>query len=183
MNITAVVLTAGQYLRHWPGIEVLVSRQPIRTAADLQRVRFDAVGKVRTSHFFYLDDDDGLPDDYLDVLDLCLAPGAPLAYTDERVNGERRRSAHYEQSAHLADPLLVHHLALYETAAACAAVGVLPRGHFCPEFMLAWQVAKGGAAYVPRVGYEWNRRPGGMHDWPCTSLSQTRARLWAKVNP
>lgn len=183
MSITAVVLTAGSYRRHWPGLEVLVSRQRITDAADLQRARFDVVARVRTSHFFYLDDDDDLPADYLDVLDLCRAPGVPLAYTDEVVNGERREAGHYSQADHIARPLLVHHLALYATAAASAAIAELPRGHYAPEFMLAWQVAKRGAAYVPRVGYHWHRAAGGMNAWPCTSLSWMRALLWCKANP
>lgn len=183
MSITAVVLTAGSYGTTWPGLEVLVRRQVIRNAAELQAARFNAVLDVRTSHFFYLDDDDTLPAGHLDVLAECKARAAPLAYTDELVGVEVRKSAPYSQAAHLADPLLVHHLALYETAEARRAVAQLPRGHYCPEIMLAWQVAKRGAAYVPRIGYVWNKRPSGMHNWPSTSLSQMRALLWCKANP
>jgi len=183
MKVTAVVLTRGAYLHDWQGLDVCVHRSTIRTAADLQRARFDALEHVRTPHFFFLDDDDGLPAGYLDVLQRCLDAAAPLAYTDELVAGARRVRGPYSQAAHLAHPMLVHHLALYETAAAREAVATLPRGHFAPEYLLAWEVAKRGAAYVPEVGYIWNRRPGGMHSWPATSLSWMRALLWAKDNP
>jgi hypothetical protein len=183
VNVTAVVLSARPYATPWPGLEVFVHRSTIRDAADLQRARFDVLADVRTSHFFYLDDDDTLPDDYLGALQRCVEAGAPLVYTDEDINGTRRVSAPYSQAAHLRDPLLVHHLALYETTAAREAVEQLPRGHYCPEFMLAWQVAKRSAAYVPEVGYRWNKRPTGMHTWPCTTLSQVRAALWCKANP
>ena len=183
MNVTAVVLTAGSYGRAWPGLEVVVHRSAIRDAADLQRARFDALAEVRTPRFFYLDGDDDLPADYLDVLDECRAANAALTYTDEMIGDEPQVSREYNQAAHLKNPLLVHHLALYNTAAARAAVAGLPRGHYAPEFMLAWQVAKKGAVYVPRIGYRWNKRPGGMHSWPSTCCSWSRAMIWCKENP
>ena len=183
MSITAVVLTAGSYGRAWPDLEVVVHRSAIRDAADLQRARFDALAEVRTSRFFYLDDDDDLPADYLETLAECVAVDAPLVYTDELIGGELRASNEYSQAAHLKDPLFVHHLALYDTAEARAAVTELPRGHYAPEFMLAWQVAKKGAVHVPRIGYRWNKRSGGMHSWPSTCCSWSRAMIWCKGNP
>lgn len=183
MNVTAVVLSAGRYARRLAGLEVLHHRSFISDAQQLQRARFDALLKVRTEHFFFLDDDDDLPHNYLQVLARCVEAGAPLVYTDEIVCGERFSRRPYSRAVHLSDPQLVHHLALYRTSAAREAVSVLPIGHYAPEVMLAWQVAKGGAEYLPEVGYIWNRSPGGMHSWPCTSLSQVRALLWAKANP
>lgn len=183
MNVTAVVLSARRYARRWEGLEVLLHRSFIADAQQLQRARFDAVLKVRTERFFFLDDDDDLPADYLQVIARCVDAGAPLAYTDEVVSGERVSRRPYSRAAHLSDPQLVHHLALYSTAAAREAVAVLPLGHYAPEVMLSWQVARRGAVHVPEIGYNWNRRPGGMHSWPCTSLSQARALLWAKANP
>lgn len=183
MSITAVVLTEGSYRRTWPGLEVVVHRSTIRDAADLQRARFDVLAAVRTPRFFYLDDDDDLPPDYLDVLAECERRDAPLVYTDELVAGERRAAGEYGREEHLRRPLLVHHLALYDTAAARAEVEALPRGQYAPEVMLAWAIARRGAAYVPRVGYCWNRAPRGMHNWPCTSISVVRAALWCKANP
>lgn len=182
MNITAVVLSRRRYTRAWPGLTLQVHQQHIRDAAGFQRARFDAIAKVRTERFFFLDDDDELPADYLDVLAECVAAGTPVAYTDQMVGDNIRRSGVYSQEAHLRCALLVHHLALYETAAARAAVERLPRGHFYPEMMLAWEVAKAGVSYVPRVGYRWIRS-GGMHTWPSIQVSQVRTALWCKSNP
>lgn len=182
--ITAVVLSASSYPREWPGIKVLVRTQQLRRADDFHCARLAAIEAVRTDHFFFLDDDDDLPADYLDVLAECVSAGRPLAYTDEIVDGEVRRSAPYSQDAHLRSALLVHHLALYQTDAARAAVKGLPHGHYYPEMMLAWEVAKGGAAYVPRVGYVWNRAGGGqMHARPSSLPSQVRTALWCKEHP
>lgn len=189
MNVTAVVLSKEPYSRQWPGLEVMVHRCAIKSAADQQEARYQAALKVRTSHWFWLDDDDDLPDDYLSVLGECLALKSPLVYTDEVVRSDslgdsRTYAGSYSQKQHFLNPLMVHHLALYETAASHAAIWALPKGHFWPEMPLAWEVAKGGAAYLPRVGYIWNRKTGsGMHSWPSTICGKMRARLWCKDNP
>jgi hypothetical protein len=150
----------------------------------LQAARFDAVAKVTTQFFFFLDDDDDLPDDYLVVLDRCMRAEAVIAYTDELVRHpdgreERSSKSSYSPAAHMSEPQLVHHLVLCRTREAQAASKRLPRGHFCPHFMLYWELAKGGAAHVPEIGYVWNRNAQGMHLWPSTSMSQMRALLWA----
>lgn len=186
--ITAVVLTAGEYERRFDGIEVLVQRQAIRTPGELLAARFQAILAVRTEHFFFLDDDDDLPDDYLDVLQACVNARCAIAYTDELVrlpDGTEsvRKSASYSQTAHLTDPLLAHHLVLCDTDQARRAAVELPRGHYCPEFMLYWALAKQDAAYIPRVGYVWNKGEHGMHTWPTTTISQMRALLWCRKNP
>lgn len=186
-SVTAVVLSAKPYMVPFEGLSVLLHGSIITNAAELQAARFAAILDVHTPFFFFLDDDDALPGDFQEVLDDCIAAGRPLAYTDELIrlpDGSEfvRQSAPYSQAAHLADRLLVHHLVLCRTREAQLAVAQLPRGHYCPEFMLYWQMAKGGAAYVPRVGYVWNKGHG-MHTWPETTLSQMRAALWAKANP
>lgn len=185
-DVTAVVLSARPYTRTFPGVDMLVHHCLIADAQDLQAARFDSIAKVRTPFFFFLDDDDDLPANYPEVLDRCLLVEAPLVYTDEIIrfpsgNEMRRRSAPYSQEAHLADMLLVHHLVLCRTADAKVAVAHLPRGHYAPEQMLFWELAKGGAQYVPVDGYIWNRGTG-MHTWPATSISQMRSMLWCAAN-
>lgn len=187
MNVTAVVLSADDVAPFVPGLQVLVHRSVIRDAAEHQRARFDAARRVETSHFFYLDDDDTLPTDYLDVIGECVAAGGALAYTDElqqHPDGSTsvRRSSPYSRDAHLNDPLLVHHLALYRTADAQRAIEALPVGHYYPEFMLSWAVASAGAAYVPRIGYHWYVSGHGLHTLPAISASTTRAMLWCRDN-
>jgi hypothetical protein len=188
-DTTAVVLSISDCCQPPPGVDVLVHLSKITNSAEQQAARFDAVMKVETPWFFFLDDDDELPTNFPGVLDLCKAADVALAYTDETIvhhdDGARtvRRSRAYSQSEHLADPMLVHHLVVMRTSAAQAAVKRLPRGHYCPEFMLFWEVAKSGATYIPAVGYIWHKRPDGMHNQPWVSIGQMRSRLWAKDNP
>jgi hypothetical protein len=183
MNVSAVVLSDNDYTRQWDGLEVVVYRSLIRDALQLQSSRFNAIAKVQTPYFFFLDDDDDLPNDYLDVLAECIAAKSAITYTDELINGELSRSENYQQKLHLDRPLLIHHLALYETSKARAAARFLPRGHYAPELLLSWQVAKSGAAYIPRVGYHWNSSRRGMHTWSSTSMSWARALQWCKDHP
>jgi hypothetical protein len=188
MSITAVVLSAGDYSRRWPGLEVLVHRSTIRSSEDLQRARFEAVLRVATPHFFFLDDDDELPAGHLEVLERCRAAGAALAYTDERIIDQDGTATvvtrnPYVRAEHLQRPLDIHHLVLCSTAAAQRSVQRLPRGHYAPEVMLYWDLARDGAVYVPGVAYEWHRKRSGMHRWPATARSQMRAALWAKTSP
>jgi len=188
MSITAGVLSARPYAATWPGLEVLVHRSIITNAAELQRARFEAALQVRTESFFFLDDDDELAPGYLEVLERCQAGDAPIAYTDELVveaDGTARTAIRqpYDRQEHFRRPLDLHHLVLCSTTAARRSIARLPRGHYAPEVMLYWDMARDGAVYVPGAPYVWHRRPGGMHRWPCTGLSQMRALLWAKENP
>lgn len=182
MSVTAVVLSRRPYAIAWPGLEVLVHCSSFSDMRGFLIARFAALRRVRTERFFFLDDDDTLPADYLDVLEECDRTGAALAYTDELVStiggDERLRSAAWSRDLHLAKPLLVHHLAVYRTAAARAAIAQIPVGHFNPDYLLPFEVARrSGAAYVPRIGYVWRKTPGGMHTWPEATMSQTRSQI------
>lgn len=183
MSVTAVVNSERAYGRAWPGLEVLVHRSSFRDMRGFLIARFAALQRVRTPSFFFLDDDDDLPEDYLDVLEACLKTGAALAYTDELVRTaagevELERSSAWSEALHLSRPRLVHHLALYQTKAARAAIAQIPIGHFMPDFILPFEVARRfGAVHVPRVGYVWNKGTRGMHTWPAATMSQTRTQI------
>lgn len=182
------MLSRSDYGGTVPGFELLVHRSIIRNSLEQQVARFNAVLKVRTKWFFFLDDDDKLPQGVEEVVAECQGTGAALAFTDELVvleNGSHsvRRGKPYSQAAHLEDAMLVHHLVVMRTEVAQNAVRRLPRGHYCPEFMLFWEVAKRGAVYVPLTGYVWHRRASGLHNTPWCSMGQMRSRLWAKSNP
>lgn len=190
MDISAVVLSAMPVCVALPGINVVNHVSAFTDAAGLLDARLAALGKVRTEWFFFLDDDDALPPDYLRVLDLCVGVGAPLAYTDELIrmpayfDGHvpefRRKSGPYSQEAHLQDALLVHHLAVCNTDAAQRAARIIPRGTYAVEPLLYWQVAKEGAAYVDEVGYIWQRRKTGLSRHPTLTRGLVRAMLWAQ---
>lgn len=182
MSITAATVSLHGDGRGWPGLErVEIRGRRFDRAADVQRAWFDAIKLVRTPYFFFIDDDDDLPQDYLRVLDRCVAAGAAVAYTDEEINGARRHRGPYSQAAHLSNPTLVHHLVLCRTADARAALENLPAGDFWPEMLLYWQMAKiGGAEHVPEVGYQWNRGDQGLHRWWWTVRGMHNSIMWCK---
>lgn len=187
MSVTAIVLTAGEYTRRWGDVETVVQRQRITNVGDQLAARFAAIEKVRTTHFFFLDDDDDLPEDHLDVIAECLQCGAPIVYTDELVLtpmnspvGSVLSKGPYSRDRHYRNPTLLHHLVLCETRAAREAIERLPRGHYWPEFLLYWDLAREGAPYVPRVGYVWNKREEGLHLSPSTIRGQMRSTLHVK---
>lgn len=154
------------------------------TATDVQRAWFDAVQLVDTPYFFFLDDDDALPEDYTRVLQRCVDAQVGVAYTDELVNGERRVRRPYTQAAHLQDTTLLHHLVLCDTELAKAVIQDLPRGHYWPELMLYWEMAKsGGAAYVDDVGYLWQKKSTGLHRSWITVRGMANSRAWCAANP
>lgn len=185
VNITALTVARE---RVDMGIDGVVNRclpgRVFTRAADVQRAWFDAVDLVDTSHFFYIDDDDALPPNYLDVLARCMAADAGIVYTDELIGGERRARGPYSQSAHLKNPTLVHHLVLCETALAREVIRKLPRGHYWPEMMLFWEMAKrGGAVHLPEIGYVWNKREQGLHTAWFTVLGMSNSVSWCAQNP
>lgn len=183
--MTALTIARESMQMHINGVQHrCLGGRLFRRASDVQEAWLDALDLVDTPHFFYIDDDDTLPVDYLDVLADCLATGAAVAYTDESVNGQTRRAGPYSQEAHLARPTLIHHLALCDTALAREVARTLPRGHYWPEMLLFWEMAKrGGAAHVPRVGYQWNRGDTGLHSQWFTVLGISNSRAWCAEHP
>lgn len=180
---TAIVLSAHPVSLALPGVTVLSSVQKIDSVAQLYSVRLDVLQRVKTEFCFYLDDDDELPADYLSVLGECAGHNLPLAYTDELVRycgKERvRQSAPYDLALHKRSPMLVHHLALMRTADAVRAARRVPaRGNLSVEQPLYMELARGGAAYVPRIGYIWNRSPDGISRWPQMLGAQMDSRRW-----
>lgn len=184
-DITAVVVSSNaDYSRRWPGLEVLVHHLPsCRIPDELHAARLEALSRVRTSHFFYLDDDDDLPPDYLSVLGDCLTADKPIAYTDEMIisvagNSQLSKSIAYDSMKHYMNPMLLHHLVLCQTSPALEIAKDLPRGAYWTEFLLYWPLAQlKGAHYVPRVGYIWKRSKTGQSLKPLTVASQMASRL------
>lgn len=185
MNFTAIMFSRQPLHREIPGVVVLNSVQTVRGPEAMLDARLDVLQRVKTPWCFYLDDDDDLPGGYLDVLAACADTGAPLAYTNELViTGDAQRVARgqaYDQAQHLQRPMMVHHLALMRTRDAVLAARSLPRGRYWAEMLLFWQLAKGGAAWIDRVGYVWNRGDG-LNTKPWTHESQMRSAIWCGKN-
>ena len=185
-RFTAVVLSKNPVTSELPGVTVLgrvqkFGKEPI---VELHGARLSALAHVTTPYFFYLDDDDSLPDDYLDVLEECASADVALAYTNEIVVkdgvSEVRRSRPYDQQDHAAHPMLVHHLALMKTSVARHAATLIPRGMY-NETLLHFQVAKAGAQHIDRTGYIWNRG-NGLHASAKCHLSQVNSAMWCGRN-
>ena len=188
MNISAVILSASPIEKQIEGVEVLAHVSRFSDAEGLLEARAAAVRKVKTPWFFFLDDDDELPADYLRVLRRCMDAGVPLAYTHELVREEGkpdvvRRSEPYSQALHQRTPLLVHHLAVWRTADATAALERLPRGTYAIEPLLGWELAKGGTALIDEVGYIWNRSKTGLSRHPSLQRGLVRSLLWGRDHP
>ena len=188
---TAIVLSAKPVTLQLPGVTVLPRVQVLRNPAQLHAARLDALAHVTTHYCFFLDDDDALPADYLQVLDLCAQgmqqAGALMAFTDEiqREPGKEdvmRYAKEYDLQRHQEDGMALHHLVVMNTVAAKLASKALPRGNFWTEHMLYWHLGRtGGGVYVPRVGYIWNRNPKGFSRNPLTVVAQSLTRRWVNM--
>lgn len=180
-SCTAVVLSATPKpgLRV-PGVETLVHVSRFKDAAGLLEQRLVALQKVKTEWFFFLDDDDTLPPDFLEILELCTSAGTPVAYTNETINGVLRKSAPYSQEAHLKNALFLHHLVVCRTDTALRAAKVIPSGTYGVEPLLFFQAAKEGATWIDRVGYVWTPKPTGLAQHPTLTRGLVRSLLWMR---
>lgn len=182
---TATVLSKAPYLGEIPGVAIVNSVQTFRRPDDRVDAFMSALQRVTTPWCFFLDDDDELPSDYLDVLNECASANAPIAYTNEIWRYGDKDTLHrcgtYSQARHLEQPMLIHHLALLRTEDAQQAAKTVPAGRFWPEMLLYWQLAKGGAHWVDRVGYIWSRGDGASHSHrPDAIEAQVRSRIWCE---
>jgi hypothetical protein len=184
-DITAVVLSARDYCPAIPGVTVLAHRSIFKDVAGSLDARLAALERVRTPWFFFLDDDDELPGDYPAILARCMDTDAALSYTRERVidsvSGQTYESfgAPYTPELHVQRPMLLHHLVVCRTQAAREAAARIPRGIYCLEHLLFFEVAKRGANYVDAIGYIWHRGTG-LSRQPKSALGQMRSMMHAQ---
>lgn len=187
MDVTAVILTPSPEARtpRTPGMERVVRVVNTSDMAELLQERLAAAASVKTAWWFYLDADDDLPLSAPSVIAQCIeladSHGVDIAYTDEVVRASDgdsvRAPGPYDRQRHLRAPMMLHHLVLARTTASNAAMRRLPRGRYWTEMLLFCEMAARGAAYVPRVGYIWNKG-NGLHTRPATTISQMRSALW-----
>ena len=187
MDVTAVILSSKPVTTTIPGVAVVSHVSTFSDAAGLLNARIAALDKVLTERFFFLDDDDVLPDNYLDVLQRCVETGTPVAYTNELVcapdgTGRLRKSGPYSQDAHIADFMLLHHLVLCRTDLAREAAKRIPRGTYGAESLLFFEAAKAGATWVDEVGYIWNRSGSGLSQHHSLLIGHVQSVTWAERN-
>ena len=183
MDVTAVVLSAKPVSLVLPGLTVLAHVSTFDTPAGLLKARYDAIRRVETKHFFFLDDDDALPEDHLAVIQKCVDANAAVAYTNEVIHTQGAkvlcRSEPYDAERHIQMNVLIHHLALCETSAARAVLEEVPEGNFGFEPLFYFQLAKRGAAWVDEVGYIWQRALTGLSRDPRMHEAMLRSSIWA----
>lgn len=189
MNVSAVILSAKPVEREIPGVAVVPFISSFSEAKGLLDARIASLEAIRTEWFFWLDDDDALPDDYERILTKCLKVKTPLAYTDELVRlldkGTEfvRKSRKYDAEHHIhRDMTLIHHLAVCRTEAALDAAKRIPRGLYAVENLLFFEVAKKGATYINEVGYIWNRTKKGLSHDPSLMIGLVQSATWANRN-
>ena len=155
------------------------------TPEGYYRARLDALRRVATEWFFWLDSDDELTDEAEAAVDEGMRSGMPLAYTDEIVREagrpDRRVSREaYDQGKHMSSALFTHHLSLFRTDAAIAAAREMPEtGELQPNVLLPFLVARGSAAHIPRAAYVWNKGQG-LHRNARFVIAQTRSLIWCR---
>lgn len=180
-GITAITLSAKPAACAYAGVSYLNQVQTIQNCTDYNAAFYSAIEKVQTPYFFFLDDDDQLPADYLSVLEDCVKADCAVAYSDEkRINKGGTtvaRGGEYSKEKHLANPLMLHHLVLCKTAQAKKSLSFMPKGQFWPEMPLYFDLAQDSAAYIPRIGYHWHRS-NGLSSTADVAIGQTRSRIW-----
>lgn len=188
MSISAVILSAKPCAKQIAGVEVVNHVSQFTEAKGLLKSRLASIRKVKTDWFFWLDDDDDLPGDYLRVLDKCMRVKAPLAFTNEIVtnadgSSHVRKSSRYTQDRHIHNMTLVHHLAVCRTDVALDAMTRIPNeGLYAVENLLFFEVAKQGASFVNEIGYIWHRRDTGLNRHPSLLIGLVQSATWAHRN-
>lgn len=181
-TVTAITLSAKPAACTYVGLSYLNPVQTIKSCSDYRDAFYGAITQVKTPYFFFLDDDDNVPDDYLSVLEDGLAKNAAVVYTDEvrRFKGEEviYRPGEYAADKHLANPAMLHHLVLCQTSSAKNALNHMPKGQYWPEMPLYFDLAQDSAAYIPRIGYHWHRSDAGLSSTADIAIGQMRSRIW-----
>lgn len=165
-RLTAVVLSPTPLELQIEGLVVvnLVSR--IDDHVKMNRMRRAALRRVKTEFWFYLDSDDELPIDYMSVFDECMDAGTVISYADELIRqhdevDHLRQPGEYSSEKHAANMYMLHHPVICSTAGTRQVLPTIPEGGIeMFEMMLYFQLAKLSTAYVPRVGYIWNKGDG-----------------------
>lgn len=195
MSVTAIILSREPIpnkarAKVPQGVQLLNFVSDIKSFKSYQRSWFMAIEKVNTRWFFFLDDDDSLPESFDKLLLRLLSVGkqAALVYTNELLINDAGiqtllRKEPYSEETHIRRPELCHHLVLARTEVAKQVVSSLPRGNFLPEPMAYFRMAQlGGAVWVDEVGYHWHRGSQGMSYWPDALSAQMASQRWCYLN-
>ena len=189
-DFTAIVLSARSVTLDLPGVVVLPWVSVLRDDTALHAARLDALASVKTQYCFFLDDDDELPENYLDILAEVadrFTQGAVMVYTDELVRDETQKTEYirstyeYNEERHRFGPMMLHHLVAMRTEVAQEVARTLPRGTYWTEHMLFYALGlRGPVRYVPKVGYIWNRGMTGFSRDPRIVRAGAFSMMWCR---
>lgn len=177
--LTRVTLTAQPYapLQRSPGCAVLNHVSQFADAAGLLQARIEAIGKVATPAFVFVDD--------ADTVDCPHTVPQGLLYGHESVLQPHKLTRCLPPTAwsldtHLGNPYLVHR-AVCNTRAAQSVACLLPTGDYHIEWLLyffiaAWRGAQPSADFH----YTWHKKATGMHTQMLQASINTS--LWLIAN-
>lgn len=185
--ITAVILTPLKINFSEPDWTALQHISTFSGLEGLHQARIDSFEKVKTPYCMWVDDDDELPVGSLELfhrlIALMQARNYAIGYTDSivRINGKPdRRDAPgpHKPVKHYTSANYLHKAVVMRTADALSQARALPKGLYWTECMIYSALARGGAAYIPEVGYVWNKKEAGMHRHEQIDTAQYAAMHW-----
>jgi hypothetical protein len=147
-------------------------------AAGLHSARLQALGRVTTPAFIFVDDSDkflGQPS-----LPAGLHLGDEIIDSPSTSQLQVVSAAPYDAQSHISSPTLVHR-AICNTAAAKKVAEYLPIGDYYTEWLLYYFIAAWrGAVLQPGSLYLWKKELGGMHTKVQQAIMNTQ--LWLMQN-
>lgn len=181
-EVTAVVLSPRSSApppQTW-GVPVLMHVSRFDTPAGLLQARKDAIAKVDTPWFFFMDLGDRLPLDPRRALQVAQDTGAAVVYTNE-VHGDKLVPARpYDREQHRQQPMFIHRLAMCRTDVAQRVAAEMPSGDFAFEPIFYWLMAEHGAVAAPYGGYHWRIDPRGFSQSTQYLKAILAAHEWVK---
>lgn len=146
---------------------------------ELHLQRLEALMKVQTETFFFQDDDDPLPNKYIEAPS-GLVYGDFIKLTTAYDFEDRTPAFEWASLKHLGNPCNIHR-AFCNTLQAQAIAGLLPKEEHWTEIMLYYFLAKHYGATMDRsLDMFWRVKSSGMH--VKASPSVMRSVSWIMSN-
>jgi hypothetical protein len=185
-EITAVVLSATEKEFSFDGWKTLNHVSQFNTAEELHFQRLEAIKKVNTPYFAYVDDDDSLVENTAEqmqrLISLMKKNQHCIGYTDykEKAFGGTTtiRPGKYVPVKHYTNVMLMHHLVVVQTDKALELLKSTPLGLYWTEYLLYAPLARNGVTYLEEVAYIWHMKTTGMHVHKDAGISQKNSLKW-----
>lgn len=199
--LTAVVLSPNDVITvDTRGLNTLLYTNKFNAAhsltSQLHHYRKRSVFLPTTKYMCWIDDDDALPENIVDVCTRLISRmeehGHYIGYTNEMVihsNGQRDAIPKKAYSRYLYEeqPInVMHHLVIMNTQQSQFVAGYLPEGIHWVEYLFNLYLAElgGGATHLDEIGYIWNRtdNPRNLHSDYANGNTRINSYKWGKEN-